>query len=538
MALGPIRITLNDDQDQTSINTPLIDTAASKPLGSQESVNSYDFTLSQILEEEQAQNPNQPLDDKVNEYSRYLEIERADNLKTLKQNLTLASMFNAKQQAEINRLSNETGLAPELIRQNMDQAKRMAELNKIDAERLSLVSPILAEQLRNPAFAALAYDDVGPLGSWENVADNIKQVFRSVTAGLPAFSSAAYHAIGSIPGMGQDLHKAVTGEDSVLLKPLANFLHEVGDSQDDLSRWVQGDMKGFSSDGKALYDGLRSFGSMAPGMIAFLATGNPAFIYGGAGVVAGGHSIGEGLKQGLSETESFTYGLTDAGIEILTEMFPAMRLLKSLKVGESLVKTLTVQLAYEIPQEQIATVLQDLNAWAVLPSNKDKTFANYLQERPSAAWHTMLATLTGTGAQTLTLYGGNKLAQKYGKGIKVDPMLQEFMENSSKAKQAEDAIKLINELTAEMNEAELEKRSKDAAKNFVKELFQSKIPEDESIDDVLIDANDLVEFAQENNIDLSEFPIIQDQLQEAVDTGGFIAIPIEEYMVGVRSSTE
>jgi len=43
----------------------------------------------------------------------------------------------------------------------------MVDLQRLDAEKLSIDSPILAEQLRNPAFAALAYDDIEHLGNWE-----------------------------------------------------------------------------------------------------------------------------------------------------------------------------------------------------------------------------------------------------------------------------------------------------------------------------------------------------------------------------------
>jgi len=523
---------IGQNNESNSIATPLLDVTASQPI-SEVTDTDYSAAMDQVFGKVDAK-PSQDETEVENPYIDFFKAQDEKNLKTLKQNLSLASMNDADQEAEIIRLSKDSGLEPSMIRQNMVQVKRMVDLQRLDAEKLSIDSPILAEQLRNPAFAALAYDDIQHLGKWENLADNVKQVFKSAAAGVPAFTSAAYHVLGSIPGYGQDLHKAITGEDSVLLKPLAEWLHEVGDDQDKLSQWVQGDMAGFSSDGKALYDGLRSFGSMAPGMYAFLTTGNPAFIYGGAGVVAGGHSIGEGLSQGLSETQALNYGLTDAGIEILTEMFPAMRFLKDLKAGTSLVKTLGAQLAYEIPQEQIATVLQDLNAFAVLPSNKDKTFEDYLKERPAAAWHTMLATLTGTGAQTLTLYGGNKLAQHFGQGIEVDPMLKEFMENSTKAGQAQEAVRIINELTAEINESKTLERSKEGAKNFIRELFQSKSTENIS-DNVLIDANDLVEFAQENNINLSEFPLIQDQLQEAVDTGGFISIPIEEYLTEISN---
>ena len=46
------------------------------------------------------------------------------------------------------------------------------------------------------------------------------------------------------------------------------------------------------------------------------------------------------------------------------------------------------QIAAEIPGEQVATIPQDLNEWAVIDANAGKTFGDYLAERPSAAAQT------------------------------------------------------------------------------------------------------------------------------------------------------
>ena len=78
-----------------------------------------------------------------------------------------------------------------------------------------------------------------------------------------------------------------------------------------------------------------------------------------------------------------------------------------LKAGSPFYKVIVNQMATEIPGEQVATVLQDLNEWAVI--NPEKPFSEYLKERPSAAAETLIATMVGVGGQT-TLVKGVQMA--------------------------------------------------------------------------------------------------------------------------------
>jgi len=53
-------------------------------------------------------------------------------------------------------------------------------------------------------------------------------------------------------------------------------------------------------------------------------------------------------------------------IEIATEMIPVKMIFADITKNAPLMKMITNQLAAEIPTEQIATILQDLNDWAVM----------------------------------------------------------------------------------------------------------------------------------------------------------------------------
>jgi len=365
-------LTGNQDEVPTSINTPLVDTQVSVPLGS-DLTNKNDNIISQTTTQPLEQVVEQ---DKPNPYLKYFEDQKQNNLKIIKQNLSLSSMNDADQEAEIQRLSVESGLPPAMIRNNMEQVKRIMTLQQIDVDQLSINSPILAKQLSNPDFANLAYDDIEPLSSIEATVKAFADTLRSPVAGLFRASSAVYDILGTPFGLLNETYKALTGADATLLKATADYLHTVAKDQDAYADWIKGDLSGYPSWVQDLYSGVESLGSMAPGMYASIVTGNPAFMFGTGAVVAGGQATGEGLDQGLTYAQATYYGAIDAGFEFLTEKLPATRLLRDVKVGESFAKTLGVQLGIEIPQEQIATVTQDVNAWFNLPDQKDKTVSS------------------------------------------------------------------------------------------------------------------------------------------------------------------
>src|SRR3546814_10071095 len=103
----------------------------------------------------------------------------------------------------------------------------------------------------------------------------------------------------------------------------------------------------------------------------------------GVGVVAGptagasvmgsavaGNEYAEARSKGLSVRRSAIYGASQGAVEFITEKLPVSRLVGDLAAKSPIGKTLMRQLAAEIPGEQAATVLQDLNEWATL--NPDK----------------------------------------------------------------------------------------------------------------------------------------------------------------------
>ena len=107
----------------------------------------------------------------------------------------------------------------------------------------------------------------------------------------------------------------------------------------------------------------------------------------------------QGLGLGPTIAGSAVHGL----VEKYTEKLPATKLLEGLGLNlgwRGFLRTMGAQQFQEQWTEQIATHLQDLNEWALLPENKAKTFGDYIAERPSATLQTIIATAVGTALQT------------------------------------------------------------------------------------------------------------------------------------------
>ena len=121
-------------------------------------------------------------------------------------------------------------------------------------------------------------------------------------------------------------------------------------------------------------------------------TRNPRVAAGIPAAAVAGSSLERARAQGLTGTSALAYGAVQGGIEYLTEKMPASTLVDAIVNKSPFGRTLMRTLGQEIPGEQIATITQDFVDWGVLPDNRDKTFGDYLAERPEAA----LATLVGT----------------------------------------------------------------------------------------------------------------------------------------------
>ena len=416
---------------------------------------------------------------------------------------------NPDQFVEDKQIAEQTHAPVETVQRNREQYKKKKTIADLDLNKMLAETPALSQMLQDREFAAAAHDDIDALTALEAAA----QPFRSFAAGFPGFFASAYDALATPFDLLSEASAALdraTGGNNEGLDPageVSAFLRGISKGQRDFAARIRGDVSEYSPTAQSAFSGFESTGRLLPALVASLLTGNPAFLYGGAAVSAGGDAVSEGRKQGLPASQATMYGLADAGVEVATELIPALKLLGDLTIGSSLFKTLYNQLITEIPQEQLATVLQDANAQIFLPENRDKTFIEYLEERPGAAYHTLIATLTGTASQTTIAHTANK------------------------------TFNLLNE---KAEAARLKQRSPEQFRAYLKKVLDGG-----EVEDVHIESEKFVQYFQEAGIDpfdpanksIFESLGVVDQLDKASENVGDVIIPLESYITNI-SGTE
>lgn len=151
----------------------------------------------------------------------------------------------------------------------------------------------------------------------------------------------------------------------------------------------------FESDtARGIYSGVSSTVRQLPAIAAAVATKNPNVALGGMVAPMLPEEYGKFRQRGGTPLESLAGAAGSTATEFLTEKMPMGFLVKQFgRAGAG--QFLTGILAREVPGEQVATLVQDAIDTAV--ANPDKTWADYMAERPGAAYQTLLATLTQSG---------------------------------------------------------------------------------------------------------------------------------------------
>lgn len=450
-----------------------------------------------------------------------------------------ASVYNALLEnpdmaARAQQLGRQTGMPADVVQRNLPEVERGIYLNNID--KLLEQHPAITEFLARPEFAAVAHDDVENLGALDTAMRGFKRTGGAAMSGL-------WSLAGGLTG----LARAPVEVAAPLLDPLVgrvlpeNPLRRVGagmgGAQEFLTGQAQANMPRVDGNlGSGFYSGVASLSrNLAALPIAIV---NPPL---GLTIMAGsvaGEEYGKAREQNLAPLMATSYGATQGAIEYATERLPLMKLLGDLKVGAPLWKMLGTQMAAEVPGEQIATVLQDLNEWAVLPENQDKPFSAYIAERPDAAVQTLVATVVGVGGQVSVVKGIEALlasvnpqeptGEAGAAGQSLTDVLQVSVQVQTRMAQAELAerdAQALTQLADVVQQGKLAGRDPTAFQEFAQRVAESS-----PVQDVYINAQTFAQMAQDAGVTEQQIPEgIREQLPEALATGGDIRIPIAEF---------
>lgn len=460
-----------------------------------------------LLDQQQAQ-PAAPAAPAIDIYDQILDGERQAAQRAMRPVLDMATKIQPERAASAQGLAKSTGLPVEIVERNFEEVQRREQIRNM--QDILGRSPVLARQMMDPEFAKLAHQDLEPLSGIEGVATAFKSSGKAMVGGL-------YDASAGVVGVGQSAAELL----QFATKPLAGRVLPVdvgGMIARDLSAYRQGieaEVKRWTPQADGVlsggwYSGLSSLSRNLASLPLLFAPGGQGAALAGMTLPVAGAEYGKARDAGLGVGPALTFGASQGLIEYATELIPVTKLLGDLKAGASLPRMLANQIAAEIPGEQVATILQDLNEWAAIDANAGKAFGDYLAERPSAAAQTLIATIVGTAGQTTIISG-------------IDAAMRRAAGEQRQVEQAENMAQRLAELAQFSRAAALTQTSPETFQQFVEQAT-----EDGPVTDVFIDASVLMQSGVAEQL-AAVSPAVAEQLQDAIDTGGLVRIPVAEF---------
>jgi conjugative element/phage-associated large polyvalent protein len=440
------------------------------------------------------------------------EVEQAKG--RLNSSLNISVGANPDAAARQAGLAAKTGLPQLVVEENEErvaQAQRVRELRE-----LVRISPVLARQLSDPNFAKIAHDEAENLSLLEQVFSWRKKAGAAMIAGVSRTNAGLWGvAQASAEGISNYLTGPLGGEYDPM-KPVGQFFAKQRKEQTAFAEYQRRDEDKTSLVEQGVLGGVESFVSSTLMLPLALLTGNPNAALIPMAAQTGGQEFGKARDVGKGYNESLLYSASQAVVEYATEKLPLGRLMGDLKTGTPFWKLVLRQAAVEIPGEQLATVLQDLNEWAVL--NPEKPFSAYLAERPSAAAQTLISTIVSVGGQTTVAKGVQLAVDKFGADIE-------------RADAADRDQQFLKELEKLAKASKLRERSPDTFAQFVQAAA-----EDGEVTDVYVNAPVLMQTLEQLGVRVNELPsVVVEQLADAVAAGGDVRIPVGEYSAKIAA---
>jgi hypothetical protein len=447
----------------------------------------------------------------MNEYDEVIAEMDSQTGAKVRRTIYSAADANPEQESAFVKISRRSGVPVEALRLD-DGAEAKRRIVAQEVESLHTKAPATANFLSSPENARLAHDDVEGLSAIEKTF----QVFKNSMRSLAAAPWSTSQGLWSVPRVAGDVLQMAT-------KPIADATG-MPDFGGNLAAWssyfqrgakqtaasIRGKQQGAGILEKGLYGGMESLGQNLLMLPATIMSGNATPMLAGMTASSGGQAYGEARDKDLSVMQSSIYGASQGAIEYATERIPALRLIEGMQGKTAISKVMKSVLGPDIYGEQVATLTQDLNEWAVL--NPEKPFSEYLKDRPSAAVQTLVSTIVGTGGMVATAKGMEKAGQSFEKHLA--------------AKADYDFVIALGE---GVKATKTFARLPSAVQDLVKQIKDT----DGAVQDVYVPVERFTELFQSQGMDPAQAAeqILSDpkRFYEAQATGGDVAIPLEEF---------
>ena len=454
----------------------------------------------------------------------YLALAQQDREAKLRESMQNSVDKQPDAEVKIQGLAKNYGMPPEAVRMDTPTVENRAKFDAIDYTALARENPATSNFLSDRNNAAIAHDDTGNLSAFETALGTLKDIGGAFVSGITQFNEGFYGTAQAVTESTSDL---VTRPAAQLfgfddpLKPVSDTFSRYRKESQAYTKSLLPQTQNVYAQGA--YSGLQSLAQYSIALpAAFMAAPEvaAAFITSLLSGSVGGQSYGQARDKGLDVPQSLTYATSQAAIEFATEKLPVGKLIGDVATGTPFLKALVKNMALEIPGEQIATVLQDLNDWAVL--NPEKPFSVYLAERPNAALQTAIATVVGSGGATVTTYGANAAMERV---TRRERQAQQAEANAA-------ALTRLNDIALASN---LRKRDPDAFTTFI-----NQATENAPVQNVYIDARTLGDVLSQSGVPLDQViaavPSLAEQMVESGAFNGDVRIPIGEFGSGIAGT--
>lgn len=453
----------------------------------------------------------------------YLEtLEADDALRRAQQRAALrtATAVNPDEAAKANKLAASRGLPQDVVLRNLPEVAQQDAAERADTRLQG--SPALAAKMRELPFAQVAHDSVDSLADIESHIKTTGEI-RAYRGPDPTLGSYLSGVWASLVGGAKQASIGM----SMQVNDLADNLGFTPDPvrRKELSRRYQQaasdvDMATpeFATEtAKGIYGGVASTAAMVAPTAMSIMSRSTLPMMASLGIQTEADAYGKYRSRGATAGEALVGGVAEGAVEVLTEKIPMGFLVD--KFGKTGAKQFLANfLIKEAWTEQAATILQDAVDTAI--ANPDKTWGEYLKERPSAAYQTLLATLVQSG----TMGGASAAVRKVAERAERQRM------------QGEQDTAALDNLLKLAEKDKLRERDPQAFADMV----QAAATQHGAPTEVYIDANALVETLGQSGMSPEQvenaLPSAKEQLAPALAAGGDVAVPVGEFTALVAGS--
>lgn len=417
---------------------------------------------------------------------------------------TLSVMSDPSRFAKYKRVADITGADPMLMMQDKTTAEyltRQAEVKR--REHLELSSPYTAQLVNSDTGAIITQGDIPTLEEIEAKSVSLWTATpRALAGGVLQIETAL---AGAVELISKSVDQLMGWEPSEVSK----YSERVRKAWEWANEGIAGPQPE-GTVGAAITAGAKSAASMAPAYLVALAqpeVGVPLLLSWGA-LQAGTQASSKAFDKGLRADTALDYAVSDASIEILTELIPAVGVVKDITKGTGLAKSLVGNLSKEIPGEIAASLGQKGTEWLYL--NPERSAEDVAGDVPKLLAQTVIATVTAS-VLTMGLVGSLNTTRK----------------NEAAKANAQKAMDLVDSI----QKSETFKRDADTLKGMVQNISG------DSTATVGLDELMAV-FKQDKGEIIKAFPSVVDQLENVANTelGVELEIPAAEVIVAAAKT--